>query len=111
MKPVLFAAAAAALALSAVTAQAQVGTGSAGESAAVAPAAPTQVAAAGAAKRGAHQSTTGDPNKQICRKHTATGSRIASAKICKTAREWDEQREAAKAELDRHQRSDGTNGF
>jgi hypothetical protein len=54
---------------------------------------------------------TGDPNRRVCRAQAATGSRLGSAKICKTAREWDEQRIAAKAELERHQRNDGSNNF
>lgn len=55
------------------------------------------------------QSTTGDPERRICRSQVATGSRLGATKICKTARQWEEQRAAAKAELDRSQRPGGTN--
>ena len=55
------------------------------------------------------QATTGDPNRRVCRKSSSIGSRIASAKVCKSAREWENQRQASKSELDRTQRQTGTN--
>ena len=46
---------------------------------------------------------TGDPNRRICKNLTATGSRLAQAKICKTAREWAEQQHEHKDQLERFQ--------
>ena len=50
------------------------------------------------------QSTTGDPNRIICRIEGASGTRTATARICKTAREWEEQRMGARDGLERSQR-------
>ena len=61
-------------------------------------------------KRNGRQSTTGDPNRQICRTQGATGSRLGGTKVCKTAREWEEQRMASKDELDRMQTRRGLIG-
>ena len=56
----------------------------------------------------ARQSTTGDPERLICRLEGASGSRIGRAKVCKSAREWEAQRLGARDELDRHQRPQAT---
>ena len=56
----------------------------------------------------ARQSTTGNPNRMICRWQGASGTRTAQARVCKTAREWEEQRVGAKDELEKHQRPPAT---
>ena len=43
-----------------------------------------------------------DPDRIICRRHKPTGSRI-SEKICMTARQWQDAREASDRYLDRAQ--------
>ncbi len=88
---------------------AQVATGGPSESTANANPAVYSAPTTGARTTGG-SAQTGDPNRRICRKSAPTGTRIANGKVCKSAREWDEQRQAAKAELERHQRPDGTNG-
>ena len=47
--------------------------------------------------------STGDPNRRICKASTATGTRLAKAKICKTAREWAEKQYEHKQQLERVQ--------
>lgn len=81
-----------------------------GPTAAAAPVAAPAATVQTADRRNERNTATGDLNRRVCRSQGATGSRLAGAKICKTAREWEEQRVAAKEELDRHQRPDGTNG-
>ena len=54
------------------------------------------------------QSTTGAPDRVICRTQGGSGTRILTVKVCKTAAEWDAQRLGAKDELDRHQRPQAT---
>ena len=56
----------------------------------------------------ARQSTTGSPDRVICRTQGGSGTRILVAKVCKTAAEWEAQRLGAKDELDRHQRPQAT---
>jgi len=47
-----------------------------------------------------------DPNRVICEKVEDTGSRVASAKICMTAQQWEEKRRADREYLeDAQQRS------
>jgi len=72
--------------------------------------APANVVGAPENVRNARQSTTGDPNRRVCRTQGATGTRLATSKICKTAREWEEQRVASKQELDRMQTNRGLIG-
>ena len=50
---------------------------------------------------------TGKADRVICRTQGATGSRLGGAKICKTAREWEAQRQGAKQETERQQRPYG----
>jgi hypothetical protein len=83
-------------------------TGSAPSGDAVVAMAPAQAGAERASN--ARQSTTGDPNRRVCRTQTATGSRLGGMKVCKTAREWEEQRVASKQELDRMQTNRGLVG-
>ena len=45
-----------------------------------------------------------DPDRIICRRHKPTGSRI-SEKICMTARQWQDAREASDRYLERAQRA------
>ena len=44
-----------------------------------------------------------DPNRRVCKGIAATGSRLDKVKVCKTAREWDEQKRVDRAELNRMQ--------
>jgi invasion protein IalB len=47
-----------------------------------------------------------DPNRIICQKIEETGSRVASKKVCMTARQWEEKRRADREYLeDAQQRS------
>ena len=47
-----------------------------------------------------------DPNRIICQKVEETGSRVASAKICMTAQQWEEKRRGDREYLeDAQQRS------
>jgi hypothetical protein len=41
---------------------------------------------------GASEAIEGDPDRMVCRRDKETGSRLAS-RTCKTAREWEEERE------------------
>ena len=45
----------------------------------------------------------GDPNRKICKALGPTGTRLAKARICKTAREWSEQQYEHKHQLERIQ--------
>jgi len=47
--------------------------------------------------------TVGDPDRQVCKTLKSTGSRLAKAKVCKTAREWAEQQHEHQKELDKLQ--------
>jgi hypothetical protein len=65
-----------------------------------APAAPTQPAAA-----------PGSPDEEICKVRTDAmpGTRIAKKiRICRTRREWDEEKRVGQGSLDRVQRSNGS---
>ena len=39
-------------------------------------------------------------DRQICRSQRTTGTRLTARKICRTAREWDEDRAAARRRTD-----------
>lgn len=101
--------AAAFFALSVTTVQAQSG----GVEGGAATPQPTQEASAQPTQEASNnrQSTTGDPDRRICRTQTATGSRLGGKKVCKSAREWEAQRAGSKAELDRLQRPPATNSL
>jgi hypothetical protein len=45
-----------------------------------------------AASEGTSAAVEGDPDRMICRREKDTGSRLSS-RTCKTAREWEEERE------------------
>ena len=47
---------------------------------------------------------TGDPDRRVCKLMKATGSRLARAKVCMTAREWAETQTQQQSDLDRRQR-------
>ena len=47
---------------------------------------------------------TGDPDRRVCKLMKATGSRLARAKVCMTAREWAETQTEQQSDLDRKQR-------
>lgn len=46
-----------------------------------------------------------DPNRIVCERYEEIGSRLGSRKICKTAREWEEQKSSK-----REQRNTGAPG-
>lgn len=48
-----------------------------------------------------------DPNKLICEKVEAIGSRIASMRVCMTAAQWDEQKRLNREVLQQAQRNTG----
>jgi hypothetical protein len=45
-----------------------------------------------------------DPNRRVCKGIIATGSRLGKSKICKTAREWELQRQEQRQSLNRMQK-------
>lgn len=48
-----------------------------------------------------------DPNRRICERTEETGSRLGGRTVCKTAREWEEQRREHRNELERAQKNVG----
>jgi hypothetical protein len=44
-----------------------------------------------------------DPNEIVCERQQELGSRIASARVCKTRAEWAEERRAQRADVDKAQ--------
>jgi hypothetical protein len=52
----------------------------------------------------APKSVSGDPNQIICEVERETGTRLNSVKICKTALEWAEMRQAHRQHLEAVQR-------
>lgn len=44
-----------------------------------------------------------DQNRIVCERYEETGSRLASRRICKTVREWQEQRSGQRADVERSQ--------
>ena len=63
------------------------------------------VARADAAVEAPRGATLGDPNRRICKDLHATGSRLAKAKVCKTAREWADQQVTHQENAERLQRT------
>lgn len=76
---------------------------------AAAPAAPAPAAQAAASPQVAATPAAADADgdRVICRKDEATGSRLRSANICKTKREWDQLREEAKRAVDQIEHEKG----
>lgn len=48
-----------------------------------------------------------DPNRIVCERYEETGSRLGSRRVCKTAREWEEQRSGQRADVEKAQRNAG----
>lgn len=46
-----------------------------------------------------------DPNRKICQKEEVTGSRLGAVKVCLTATEWADRRQAHREETERSQRN------
>lgn len=42
-----------------------------------------------------------DPNKMVCIKEAIVGSRLATKRICKTQRDWDQEKADARQMLER----------
>lgn len=72
----------------------------AAETAAVATARP-------AAARETGSMETGDPDREVCKKVTFTGSRLGGERICRTAREWAELQRDSREATERKQRISG----
>lgn len=53
------------------------------------------------------KSTAKDPNKLICEKVEAIGSRISSKRVCMTAAQWDEQKRLNREVLQQAQQNTG----
>jgi|tagenome__1003787_1003787.scaffolds.fasta_scaffold20986375_3 hypothetical protein len=64
-------------------------------------AAPAQAAAPATAK---------DPNRIICERQEEIGSRLGGKKVCKTAAQWDEERQQERDALDKFQRQNTSTG-
>jgi hypothetical protein len=64
---------------------------------------PAQPAAATAAQ-GDQAQTKGDPNRRVCKQMVPTGTRLAKGRVCKKAREWQQQRDDDKGTLNRMQK-------
>jgi invasion protein IalB len=63
--------------------------------------APTQAAAPAASK---------DPNRIICERQEEIGTRLGGKKVCKTAAQWDEERQQERDALDKFQRQNTSTG-
>lgn len=44
-----------------------------------------------------------DPNRMICEKQEVLGSRLQSKRVCKTAAEWETQRQIDRQQIDKSQ--------
>lgn len=47
---------------------------------------------------------TGDPDREVCKKITYTGSRLGGERVCKTAREWGDLQRQSRQDTERKQR-------
>ena len=63
----------------------------------------SSVARSAAAESAPKDAKMGDPDRTICKSLKATGSRLAKAKVCKTARQWAEQEYEHRKELEKLQ--------
>lgn len=52
-------------------------------------------------------SKASNPNKIVCERYEETGSRLASRRVCKTVREWEEQSKKSRAAAAPKQQSGG----
>lgn len=48
-------------------------------------------------------SKASDANRIVCERYEETGSRLASRRVCRTVREWQEQRSAQRSDVERAQ--------
>jgi phage shock protein A len=53
------------------------------------------------------ESKAKDPNRQVCQTIEETGSRLGRTRICQTAQQWEEQRRAQRADVERAQQNTG----
>lgn len=44
-----------------------------------------------------------DPNRMVCEKQEVLGSRLATKRVCKTAAEWETQRQLDRQQIDKSQ--------
>ncbi len=57
------------------------------------------------------ESTSDDPNRQVCRRMKETGTRLGNVRVCKSQAEWDrEARALREAITDSQSRNRGTSG-
>jgi hypothetical protein len=47
---------------------------------------------------------TGDPDRQVCKKITYTGSRLGGERICKTARQWAQLQRETRDQVEKNQK-------
>lgn len=52
-------------------------------------------------------SKASDQNQIVCERYEETGSRLATRRVCKTVREWQEHRSAQRADTERAQQNVG----
>jgi hypothetical protein len=60
--------------------------------------------AANATLNDTRSAEVGDPNRVVCKKVTAIGTRLGAEKVCRTAREWAELQRDSKDATHRRQR-------
>lgn len=53
--------------------------------------------------KASEDSKASDPNQIVCERYEETGSRLATRRVCKTVREWQEQRSGQRADVERSQ--------
>jgi invasion protein IalB len=51
-----------------------------------------------------------DPNRIICERQEEIGTRLGGKKVCKTAAQWDEERQQERQALDKFQRQNTSTG-
>lgn len=48
-----------------------------------------------------------DGDRVVCERYEETGSRLGSRRICKTVREWEEERRVTRSEVEKAQQNTG----
>ncbi len=60
--------------------------------------------------RAAAPAASKDPNRIICERQEEIGTRLGGKKVCKTAAQWDEERQQEREALDKFQRQNTSTG-
>ena len=76
----------------------------------VALAAPAAAQGTAAAQQPAPTAKAKDPDRIICERQEEIGSRLGGKKICKTAAQWDEERQQERDALEKFQRQNTSTG-